>query len=90
MTTTKTSRLQLRATESQETLIKRGAAAARKSVSEFILESACKAAEEELLDQRWFSVDEETWEKLQDALNRPPRWNQGMADLLGKPAPWET
>lgn len=90
MTTTKTSRLQLRATESQEALIKRGAAAARKSVSEFILESACKAAEEELLDQRWFSVDEETWEKFQDALNRPPQWNQGMADLLGKPAPWET
>jgi len=40
----KTSRIGLRATPQQQMLIQRGAEIKRKSLSEFILESACEVA----------------------------------------------
>lgn len=49
-------RLGLRATLEQETVLRRAAAASHKSLTDFILDSACQAAEQTLLDQRLFMV----------------------------------
>lgn len=85
----RTARIGLRATPQQQTLIQRAAEAANKSVTEFILDSACKAAENELLDQRFFLLDDRQWEKFQEALLRPAQIKPGLQKLLKEKAPWE-
>jgi Protein of unknown function (DUF1778) len=51
-------RLGLRATPEQETLLRRAAEVAQKSLTDFILDAAYQAAEQTLLDQRLFMVSE--------------------------------
>ena len=51
-------RLDLRATPEQETLLRRAAEVAQKSLTDFILDAAYQAAEQTLLDQRLFMVSE--------------------------------
>ena len=85
----RTGRLGLRTTPAQAALIQRAAEATRKSVSEFVLSSVCEKAEQTLLDQRLFMVDEQTWLAFQDALERPAQVKKGMQSLLAEPAIWE-
>ncbi|MCC6864290.1 MAG: DUF1778 domain-containing protein [Rhodobacteraceae bacterium] len=47
-------RLGLRSTPEQEVVLRRAAEVAHKSLTDFILDSACLAAEQTLLDQRLF------------------------------------
>jgi len=82
-------RLGLRITPAQTALIQRAAEATRKSVTEFVLSSVCEKAEQTLLDQRLFMVDEQTWLALQDALERPVLVNKGLQSLISEPAIWE-
>lgn len=79
----------IQATEEQIQLIQRAARSTGKSVPDFILESACQAANELWFEHGQIMVNETQWNLLQDTLNRPTRFNPGMADLLGKKAPWE-
>lgn len=85
---TRSSRLGLRATAEQEIVLRRAADAARKSLTDFILDSACQAAEQTLLDQRLFLVDGEQAQALLDLLDRPAANNPGLRDLFSRPAPW--
>jgi len=85
----RTGRLGLRTTPTQAALIQRAAAAARKSVTEFVLSSVCEKAEQTLLDQRLFMVDEQTWLAFQDALERPAQAKRGLQSLIVEPAIWE-
>lgn len=82
-------RLGLRTTPVQAALIQRAAAATRKSVTEFVLSSVCEKAEQTLLDQRLFMVDEQTWLAFQDALERPAQAKKGLQSLIAEPAIWE-
>jgi uncharacterized protein (DUF1778 family) len=82
-------RLGLRTTPAQAALIQRAAEATRKSVTEFVLSSVCEKAEQTLLDQRLFMVDEQAWQAFQDALERPPQSRKGLQSLLAEPAIWE-
>ena len=52
----RSARLGLRATPEQEVVLRRAAEVAHKSLTDFILDSACLAAEQTLLDQRLFMV----------------------------------
>jgi len=82
-------RLGLRTTLDQAALIQLAAEAARKSVTEFVLSSVCEKAEQTLLDQRFFMVDELAWLAFQDALERPAQAKKGLPSLLAEPAIWE-
>jgi len=86
---TRTARFGLRATRQQEVLIRRAAEATRKSVTEFVLNSACIAAENALLDQKLFFADHESWRSFLDALERPARIKPRLGELMRHPAPWE-
>ncbi len=86
---TKTARLGLRATPEQERLLRRAAEVSRKSLTEFILDSAYRAAEETLLDQRLFLVGGDRYQSLLEILDRPPSENSGLRDLFAKKAPWD-
>jgi uncharacterized protein (DUF1778 family) len=82
-------RLGLRTTPVQAALIQRAAEVARKSISEFVLTSVCEKAEQTLLDQRLFMVDENTWRVFQDVLERPVQVKEGLQALIAEPAIWE-
>jgi uncharacterized protein (DUF1778 family) len=85
----RSARLGLRATPRQEAILRRAADAAHKSLTDFILDSACHAAEQTLLDQRLFMVSGSQYIALMNALDQPPNDNPGLRDLFARKAPWE-
>ncbi len=85
----RSARLGLRATPEQETVLRRAAEASQKSLTDFILDSACLAAEQTLLDQRLFMVSGAQYQELMDLLERPEQGNAGLRDLFARKAPWD-
>ncbi|WP_417069849.1 DUF1778 domain-containing protein [Niveibacterium terrae] len=62
---------------------------AHKSLTDFILDSACLAAEQTLLDQRLFMATGTQYQALMDLLEPPEQSNEGLRDLFSRKAPWE-
>jgi len=85
----RSARLGLRATPEQEAVLRRAAEVAHKSLTDFILDSACLAAEQTLLDQRLFMVSGSQCQALMDLLEQPAQPNEGMRDLFSRKAPWD-
>jgi uncharacterized protein (DUF1778 family) len=85
---TRSARLGLRATPQQEAVLRRAAEVSNKSMTEFILDSACQAGEQTLLDQRLFLVTGTQSQALLSLLDRPARDNPGLKALFSRPAPW--
>lgn len=69
--------------------MRRAADVAHKSLTDFILDSACLAAEQTLLDQRLFMVSGKQYQALLDLLEQPEQINDGLRDLFSRPAPWD-
>jgi len=88
-TTARSARLGLRATAEQEAVLRRAAQVAHKSLTDYILDSACLAAEQTLLDQRLFMVTGSQYQALLNLLDRPSQENEGLARLFSRPAPWD-
>jgi uncharacterized protein (DUF1778 family) len=55
-------------------------------MTEFILDSACQAAEQALLDQRLFLVTDSQSQALLSLLDRPARDNPGLKELFSRVA----
>ena len=85
----RSARLGLRATPEQEAVLRRAAEVAHKSLTDFILDSACLAAEQTLLDQRLFLVSGSQCQALMALLERPAQSNEGLRDLFSRKAPWD-
>ncbi len=81
-------RLGLRATPTQETMLRRAAEVTHKSLTDFILDAACLAAEQTLLGQRLFIVSGGQSHAILDLLDRSPSDNPGLADLLLRRPVW--
>lgn len=88
MAAPRSARLGLRATPHQEAVLRRAAELTHKSMTDFILDSACQAAEQALLDQRLFLLSTSQSQALLDLLDRPAQVNDGLRDLFSRPAPW--
>lgn len=82
-------RLAFRASPAQRMLLERAALASDKSLTEFVLETACAAAENAILDQRLFFVNKADFTKFEKALNTPAKVSKELRELLAQPAPWE-
>jgi uncharacterized protein (DUF1778 family) len=54
-----------------------------------MLEAACREAEDVLLDQAFFTVDEGTFAKFQALLDHPLPPTDKLRRLLKTKAPWE-
>jgi uncharacterized protein (DUF1778 family) len=80
--------INLRASSRQKTLIDRAAMAVGRSRSEFMLASACREAEAVLLDQRYFTLPREEFERFARELDKPPADNAKLRRLLKTKAPW--
>jgi uncharacterized protein (DUF1778 family) len=80
--------LNLRAKESQRALIDAAAEILHKSRTDFILEMACKAAENVILDRRVFNFNDEQYAEFIDMLDapvedEPPLINYWQGNLSG-------
>lgn len=69
----RTEKLDLRLTPSAKATLYAAAAAARRSVSEFVLECALERADETLADRQRFGLSAERWSSFMAALEAPPR-----------------
>lgn len=87
-TTARSARLGLRAPLGRETVLRRAAEVAHKSLTDFILDAAYQAAEQTLLDQRLFMVSGSQYQALLDMLDRPESDNPGLTDLFSRRPVW--
>ncbi len=87
-TGTRSARLGLRTTPQQEAVLRRAAAVSNKSMTDFILDSACLAAEQTLLDQRLFMVSPDQAVTLLELLDRPAQDKLGLVALFSRQTPW--
>ena len=88
-TETRNEKLDLRLTPSAKRALQVAAIAARRSVSEFVLESALARAEETLPDRQRFGLSAKQWEAFLAALSAPPRPARRLGKLLKKPSVFE-
>jgi uncharacterized protein (DUF1778 family) len=78
-------RLQLRATASEETLIRVAAERQGVNITDFIMRSACQSAEQALSDQTRFALDGKQWKAFMAALDRPPKRKPRLRRLFTEP-----
>lgn len=81
--------INIRAKTRQRDLIDMAAERLGRSRSDFMLEAACSRAEDVLLDQTFFMLDEKNFTKLQSMLDAPPAPNERLRRLLTEKAPWD-
>ena len=86
-TETRKAPINIRALAAQRNLIDSAAAALNKSRSDFMLEAACREAENVLLDQRLFFLQEKEFAAFEAALKMPAA--EAMKKILAARAPWE-
>jgi uncharacterized protein (DUF1778 family) len=82
----RTAKLDLRLSPEAKRTLQAAAAAARRSVSEFVLESALIRAEETLADRTRFGLDADRWKTFLQALDAPPRDLPRLERLFREPS----
>lgn len=85
----RTAKLDLRLTPEAKRKLQAAASASRRSVSEFVLESALVRAEEELADRTRFGLDAERWKEFLAALDAPPRDLPRLSRLFREPGAFD-
>lgn len=81
--------INIRAKARQRDLIDQAANKLGRSRSEFMLDAACREAEDVLLDQTFFTVDAGTFARFQALLDTPLPPSDKLRRLLKTKAPWE-
>ena len=81
--------INIRAKTKQRDLIDQVADRLGRSRSDFMLEAACREAENILLDQTFFTVDQGTFAKFQALIDNPLTPTDKLRRLLKTKAPWE-
>jgi len=86
---TRSEKLDLRLTPEAKRLLHAAARAERRSVSDFVLDSALARAEEALPDRRHFALDAAHWAAFAAALDAAPRPLPRLERLLAEPSVFE-
>ena len=86
---TRTEKLDLRLTRDAKRALQAAASASRRSVSQFVLESALARADEALADRRTFGLNAAQWRAFLTALDAPPRRLPRLEALLSEPGFFE-
>ena len=81
--------INLRALPEQRDLIDRAASLLGKNRSDFMLEAACERAQAVLLDQVFFRLDADQFQRFTALLDAPPSANPGLERLMAAKAPWD-
>lgn len=88
-TANRTEKLDLRLTRAAKQALIAAAAADRRSVSEFVLDSALARAEETLALRQHFGLDAAQWTEFMAALDAAPRELPRVQALFAEPSPFE-
>ena len=86
---TRSEKLDLRLTPDAKRMLSAAARAARRSVSDFVLESALARAQETLPDRQHFGLDAARWEAFLAALDAPARPLPRLRRLLSERSVFE-
>jgi uncharacterized protein (DUF1778 family) len=81
--------IHIRATTRQRDLIDQAANTLGKSRSDFMLETACRAAEDVLIDQRFFLLDANAFDRFAEAIDNPPAPSEELRRLMARKPRWE-
>jgi uncharacterized protein (DUF1778 family) len=81
--------INLRALPEQRDLIDQAASLLGKNRSDFMLEAACERAQSVVLDQVFFSLDADQFQRFTDLLDAPLDPNPGLGRLMAVKAPWD-
>ena len=80
--------INLRARPEQRDLIDQAATLLGKNRSDFMLEAACERARAVVLDQVFFSLDQDKFQQFTALLDAPAAPNAGLQRLLAVQPPW--
>jgi len=80
--------IQIRATGETKAILNKAAALRGQKLSEFMLECARRQAEETILDQRTFFLDEKAHARFLALLDSPPEPSAQTRARLSRKAPW--
>lgn len=86
----KSRRINLRASADQEKLLRSVAERKGQTMTEFIVESACEAAEREFASETDFRLTPEKWEAFLQALDRPAKVHARLLRLFTEPSVLES
>jgi uncharacterized protein (DUF1778 family) len=81
--------ISIRAKAGQRDLIDQAADRLGRSRSDFMLEAACRQAEDVLLDQTFFALDAKNFAAFQALLDEPPAPTDRLRRTLQARAPWD-
>ena len=81
--------ISIRAKVGQRDLIDQAADRLGRSRSDFMLEAACRQAEDVLLDQTYFALDAKGFAAFQGMLDNPPAPTDRLRRTLRAQAPWD-
>ena len=81
----RTERFNVRVSDREARLIRLGAEHRGVNITNFILESACARAEQEIADARHFELNSRDWQKFSAALDRPVRAKLRLKKLFSEP-----
>lgn len=81
--------ISIRAKARQRDLIDQAAERLGRSRSDFMLEAACREAEDVLLDQTYFGLDAKSFKKFQNLLDKKTEPTERLRGFLKTKAPWE-
>jgi uncharacterized protein (DUF1778 family) len=82
--------IQIRASAATKAMLGRAAALRGQKLSEFMLESARLKAEEALLDQRIFFLDDRAHAAFLKLLDAPPKPSKALTALLKRRPAWQS
>jgi uncharacterized protein (DUF1778 family) len=82
--------IQIRASAEAKAILNRAAALRGQKLSEFMLQSARRQAEETILDQCTFFLDDDAHGRFLALLDSPPAPSSKARARLNRKSPWET
>ena len=80
----RTERFNVRASDKEARLIRLGAERRGVNITNFILESACLRAEQEIADARSFELSSKNWQRFCEALDRPAQLKSRLKKLFSE------
>ena len=81
--------LNIRVKPNARALIDRAAATLNKTVTDFVLDAACREAQDVLLDRNLFTLDSKTYQAFLTQLDAPTKSNPKLRALLNRKPLWE-
>ena len=81
--------IQIRASAEAKAILNRAAQLRGQKLSEFMLDSSRREAEEAILDQRLFFLDDKAHEAFVAMLDAPPKPNAALKKLMARKPAWQ-